>query len=266
MSDSDRQANEPTREQLEAHVVAMLLGETSSFEEAQLRERLRQDEQLTKFSEEIQKTLSFVSESFDSGQAKKTKPSAIRLNRARRRVLKKKFSESSRLAKREIASPDFRRTLWAIAAVLALLFVVFGVIFPSLSSGRVGIDQLASAKTTAEVQSAKPMANQVEWASDNVPVTVTTAPAPMPTPEPATQPWADNDPAEMEVESVPDSMPSPVASMPQSYSMAMPVPVDQAFGVVPSEERPVAAARQFATLAMPDSDGDGGDDEHLELG
>ena len=79
MSDSDRQANEPTREQLEAHVVAMLLGETSSFEEAQLRERLRQDEQLTKFSEEIQKTLSFVSESFDSGQAKKTKPSAIRL-------------------------------------------------------------------------------------------------------------------------------------------------------------------------------------------
>ena len=261
MSDSDRQANEPTREQLEAHVVAMLLGETSSFEEAQLRERLRQDEQLTKFSEEIQKTLSFVSESFDSGQAKKTKPSAIRLNRARRRVLKKKFSESSRLAKREIARPDFRRTLWAIAAVLALLFVVFGVIFPSLSSGRVGIDQLASAKTTAEVQSAKPMANQVEWASDNVPVTVTTAPAPMPTPEPATQPWADNDPAEMEGESVPDSMPSPVASMPQSYSMAMPVPVDQAFGVVPSEERPVAAARQFATLAMPDSDGDGGDDD-----
>ena len=56
-----------------------------------------------------------------------------------------------------------------------------------------------------------------------MPVTVTTASVPMPTLEPVSQPWADNDPAEMEGESVPDSMPSPVASMPQSYSMAMPV-------------------------------------------
>ena len=58
-------------------------------------------------------------------------------------MLKKTFGEGPRLAKSNIASPDFRRALWAIAAVLALLFVVFGVIFPSISGGKVGIGQLA---------------------------------------------------------------------------------------------------------------------------
>jgi hypothetical protein len=34
MSDTNEQPSEPTREQLEAHVVSMFLGETSSFEKA----------------------------------------------------------------------------------------------------------------------------------------------------------------------------------------------------------------------------------------
>tara|TARA_B100000575_G_C22816024_1_gene480361 strand:+ start:152 stop:262 length:111 start_codon:yes stop_codon:yes gene_type:complete len=36
MSDSNEQPSEATRERLEAHLVAMLQGETSSFEKAQL--------------------------------------------------------------------------------------------------------------------------------------------------------------------------------------------------------------------------------------
>ena len=48
MSDLIDQLNEPTREQLEAHFVAMLLRETSSFEEVQLQERIKQDESLAK--------------------------------------------------------------------------------------------------------------------------------------------------------------------------------------------------------------------------
>jgi len=58
MSDSSEQPSEPTREQQEAHVVAMLLGETSSFEEAQLQQQIRNDERLAKFCSEIEKTLS----------------------------------------------------------------------------------------------------------------------------------------------------------------------------------------------------------------
>ena len=49
MSDSNEQPSEATREQLEAHVVAMLLGETSSFEKAQLQHQIRDDERLAKF-------------------------------------------------------------------------------------------------------------------------------------------------------------------------------------------------------------------------
>ena len=75
----------------------------------------------------------------------------------------KTFGEGPRLAKRNIASPDFRRALWAIAAVLALLFVVFGVIFPSLSGGKVGIGQLASVKPRRKINrlSMRPALRQV---------------------------------------------------------------------------------------------------------
>ena len=38
MSDSNEQPSEATREQMEAHVLAILLWETSSFEKAQLQQ------------------------------------------------------------------------------------------------------------------------------------------------------------------------------------------------------------------------------------
>ena len=43
MSDSTENTSKPPREQLEARVVAMLLGEASPFEEEQLREQLKGD-------------------------------------------------------------------------------------------------------------------------------------------------------------------------------------------------------------------------------
>ena len=46
MSDSNEQPSEATREQMEAHVVAILLWETSSFEKAQLQQQIRDDERL----------------------------------------------------------------------------------------------------------------------------------------------------------------------------------------------------------------------------
>ena len=49
----------------------MQLGETSSFEEAQLRERIKQDTNFDKFSIEIEKTLHLLSDAMDSGQADK---------------------------------------------------------------------------------------------------------------------------------------------------------------------------------------------------
>ena len=89
MSDSSKQPSEQKREQLEAHVVAMLLWKTSSFEKAQLQQQIRDDERLAKFCSEIEKTLSLVSDAFDSGQAGKAKRANVRLSRQRRSMLKK---------------------------------------------------------------------------------------------------------------------------------------------------------------------------------
>ncbi len=267
MSDSSKQPSEPTREQLEAHVVAMLLWETSSFEKAQLQQQIRDDERLAKFCSEIEKTLSLVSDAFDSGQAGKAKRANVRLSRQRRSMLKKTFGEGPRLAKRNIASPDFRRALWAIAAVLALLFVVFGVIFPSLSGGKVGIGQLASVKTTAEDQSVVHAVNTAPSVSENQPVTVTASPEPMPapTPEPALQPMTESNLMAEGGESDPALSRSSNGMAPSGFALGLPVGGDEALGSEGDWSRTSGrgkraeasgAIRQFANLEMPDNHGD----------
>ena len=267
MSDSSKQPSEPTREQLEAHVVAMLLWKTSSFEKAQLQQQIRDDERLAKFCSEIEKTLSLVSDAFDSGQAGKAKRANVRLSRQRRSMLKKTFGEGPRLAKRNIASPDFRRALWAIAAVLALLFVVFGVIFPSLSGSKVGIGQLASVKTTAEDQSVVHAANTAPSVSENQPVTVTasTEPIPAPIPEPALQPMTESN--LMAEGGEPDLALSRSSNgtAPSGFALGLPVGGDGALGSEGDWSRTSGrgkraeasgAIRQFANLEMPDNHGD----------
>ncbi|HIM23634.1 MAG TPA: hypothetical protein EYM30_05485 [Verrucomicrobia bacterium] len=73
MSDSTDNSSKPSREQLEARVVAMLLGEASPFEEEQLREQLKTDAALARFCAEIEQTLPLLNEALDVGQAPKAK-------------------------------------------------------------------------------------------------------------------------------------------------------------------------------------------------
>ena len=81
MSDSTENTSKPSREQLEARVVAMLLGEASPFEEEQLREQLKGDAALAKFCAEIGQTLPLLNEALDVGQAPKAKSLKPRLAR-----------------------------------------------------------------------------------------------------------------------------------------------------------------------------------------
>ena len=111
MSDSTENTSKPSREQLEARVVAMLLGEASPFEEEQLREQLKTDVDLAKFCTEIEKTLPLLNEALDVGQAPKAKSPKQRLDRKRRGKLKLLFRSDTGLAKRRIFRLDFRKGL-----------------------------------------------------------------------------------------------------------------------------------------------------------
>jgi len=132
MSDSTDNSSKPSREQLEARVVAMLLGEASPFEEEQLRKQLKTDTALARFCAEIEKTLPLLKEAFDVGRAGKVKSPKPRLAGKRRSKLKQLFRSETGLAKRRIVRLNFRKTLAIAAAVCVVLFVAAGLLLPRL--------------------------------------------------------------------------------------------------------------------------------------
>ena len=117
MSDSTENKLKPLREQLEARVVAMLLGEASPFEEEQLRAQLKTDAALAKFCAGIEQTLPLLRESLDVGQALKAKSPKPRLSRKRRAKLKQLFRNAPGLPKRKVVRVSFRKAVAFAAAV-----------------------------------------------------------------------------------------------------------------------------------------------------
>ncbi|MDP6794483.1 MAG: von Willebrand factor type A domain-containing protein [Verrucomicrobiota bacterium] len=146
MSDSTEHKPKPFREQLEARVVAMLLGEASPFEEEQLREQLKTDAALTKFCAEIEQTLPLLNEALDVGQAPKAKSPKSRLAGKRRSKLKQLFRSKPGFVKRDIVRLDFRKALAIAAAVCAVLFVTAGLLLPSLAKSKDGLVVAANSK------------------------------------------------------------------------------------------------------------------------
>ena len=167
MSDPTENTSKSSREQLEARVVAMLLGEASPFEEEQLREQLKGDTALAKFCAEIGQTLPLLNEALDVGQAPKAKSPKPRLARKRRGKLKLLFQNDTGLAKRRIVRVDFRKTLAIAAAVCVVLFITAGLLLPNLSkagfsAGRISINQtkgIADSEAT-QVAESKPSFTQ----------------------------------------------------------------------------------------------------------
>ncbi len=131
MSDSTENKPKPSREQLEARVVAMLLGEASPFEEEQLRAQLKTDAALAKFCAGIEQTLPLLREALDVGQAAKAKSPKPRLSRKRRAKLKQLFRNAPGLAKRKVVRVSFRKAVAIAAAVCAVLLSLPGCCFPA---------------------------------------------------------------------------------------------------------------------------------------
>ena len=146
MSDSTENTSKPSREQLEARVVAMLLGEASPFEEEQLREQLKTDADLAKFCAEIEQTLPLLNEALDVGQAPKAKSPKPRLAGKRRNKLKQLFRGDTGLAKRKVVRLDFRKALAIAAAVCAVLLVAAGLLLPRLAKSKAGLVVAANSK------------------------------------------------------------------------------------------------------------------------
>ena len=132
MSDSTENTSKPSCEQLEARIVAMLLGEASPFEEEQLREQLKGDVALAKFCAEIGQTLPLLNEALDVDQAPKAKSPKPRLAGKRRNKLKQLFRNGSDLPTRKFVRLDFRKGLAIAAAVCAVLLVAAALLLPRL--------------------------------------------------------------------------------------------------------------------------------------
>jgi Mg-chelatase subunit ChlD len=132
MSNSTENTSKPSCEQLEARIVAMLLGEASPFEEEQLREQLKGDVALAKFCAEIAQTLPLLNEALDVEQVPKMKSPKPRLSGKRRNKLKQLFRNGFDLPTRKVVRLDFRKGLAIAAAVCAVLLVAAALLLPRL--------------------------------------------------------------------------------------------------------------------------------------
>ena len=132
MSDSTDIPAANSRDQLEARLVAMLLGEASAYDEEQLREHLKTDAELARFHAEMQRTIPLLKEVLATEGTRKA--DRVQLSGKRRNKLRETFAGGDRLAKRKMARPEFRVILIAAAAVVALLLVVSSLLLPAINS------------------------------------------------------------------------------------------------------------------------------------
>lgn len=150
MSDSTENDSKASCEQLEARVVAMLLGEASPFEEEQLREQLKTDAALARFCAEIEQTLPLLNEALDVDQASKANSLKPRLTGNRRNKLRQLFRNDSGLPTRKVVRLDYRKGLAIAAAVCAVLLVAAALLLPRLAEPKDGLVVAANSKPSGE--------------------------------------------------------------------------------------------------------------------
>jgi Mg-chelatase subunit ChlD len=114
------------REELEAQVTALLLGELTEEQSAAVRARLAQDKELAKWHDRLKQSLPLVRETVATSPGETAAQLApLKLNPARREKLLAHFKT---VTPKEFAGPSRRKTSWlvplAAAAAVALLAVV----------------------------------------------------------------------------------------------------------------------------------------------
>lgn len=141
---------EDPREQMEVRITALLLGEASAFEEAELMEAIKNDPELEAFYQEMRGMIGIVEDTVQSEPMAKTetldaKPVLDEKRRTQLKTLFKKTEEttihlnSMRRARRLSRAQQFL----AVAAALVILFIAIGMLLPSLSKAKSKASQVA---------------------------------------------------------------------------------------------------------------------------
>ncbi len=130
------------REQLEVRITALLLGEASAFEEAELLEAIKHDPTLAAYYEEMRQMVKRVEETIQLTPVEAS-VSQPKLADARRDQLKELFKQPApaKTIKLDPPAGRARRVGWlqhvaAIAAALVILFTAAGFLLPALSKAK----------------------------------------------------------------------------------------------------------------------------------
>lgn len=151
------------REQMEVRITALLLGEASAFEEAELLEAIKADPELESYYEEMRRTVKQVEESIQPGGRAASDEPATLSNDRRSRLNELFLQPGGRTIKLESPADRARRIsllqqIGAIAAALIILIAVVGTLIVPRLAGRMAmarfgpandvIDQLGQAVDT----------------------------------------------------------------------------------------------------------------------
>jgi Mg-chelatase subunit ChlD/type II secretory pathway pseudopilin PulG len=127
---------QPTREEIESRLTALLLGELPAEEASLLRWAITQDPQLAKLHDRLKLTLGLVREVAASPvESNPAQTSPLKLSDERREKLLAHFKT---IAPKEFAPPQRRAlpSLVAIAAAVALIAVLAAMLLPTLSASK----------------------------------------------------------------------------------------------------------------------------------
>lgn len=199
--------NQELQEQLEVRIVAMLLGEASAFETAQLQEILAKYPELAAFHERMKGTIGLAQEvsrkttvEIGAGQAKAWTPTEQqpKLSAERRQVLMSCF----RQGKEEVISlpePKRRRMSWLAPLAAAAVVVLMGMLFiPTLKRLRPETKiNLAYAPKEEPALTPEQVLSSEKHASESYSKSVNIQPVfpePVPSPDADKKPLASNSP------------------------------------------------------------------------
>ena len=199
--------NQPSREQIEARLTALLLGELPADEAELLRFTISQDAALKKLHDELASTIVLVREAAKTpGAAHGENSEALKLSEARRKQLLAHFQTPRQPEPLFWLKPIKIPNLVTALAVVALVAVVAAMFLPALASSKKKAQKISAAnfakQQTLEMEYAKPddlhantasmdqsltplaVAGDFPAAPSAAPAVVTVSPAPVIAPPP----------------------------------------------------------------------------------
>jgi Mg-chelatase subunit ChlD/anti-sigma factor RsiW len=150
------------REQLEARLTALLLGELSPDEAAALREIISNDAQLAALHDRLKRTIELVRETAaDPAELSAEPPAPRRLGEERRQKLLAQFKT---VTPREFARPrpsrSPQRFLLEMAAVIAVVICLSGLLLPSLARTKAKAQRASTLASIREEEFARKLSRE----------------------------------------------------------------------------------------------------------